>query len=63
MPVRLWKDMMERHYPNTAWLYLPRDTFDRLYAYRRRNGLASWELAIDQLLLPQSQPVGEEVPA
>jgi uncharacterized protein DUF6084 len=61
MPVRLWKDMMEQHYPNTAWLYLCRESFDRLYDYRRRHGLATWDQAIDRLLLPE--PVKEEVTA
>lgn len=50
MPVALWKDLMNEHYPNTAWLYLHRDVFDRLYAYRRANGIATWEETIERLL-------------
>jgi hypothetical protein len=50
LPVVLWKDLMNEHYPNTAWLYLQRDVFDRLYAYRRKQGLTSWEDTIDRLL-------------
>lgn len=50
MPVALWKDLMNEHYPNTAWFYLHRDVFDRLYAYRRANGIATWEETIERLL-------------
>jgi len=50
MPVAVWGDLMNDHYPNTAWLYLHRDVFDRLYAYRREHGIATWEETIDRLL-------------
>jgi Family of unknown function (DUF6084) len=60
MPVKLWREMMEQHYPNTYWFYLHRDSFERLYAYRRRHGMASWEQTIDRLLRELEK---EEVPA
>ena len=50
MPVHVWKALMDHHYPGTAWLSLDRELFDRLYAYRRRRGLATWDQAIEQLL-------------
>lgn len=50
MPVRVWQEMMDHHYPNSAWLSLPRETFDRLYAFKREAGLASWEQVIERLL-------------
>jgi uncharacterized protein DUF6084 len=50
MPVKCWKDLMEEHYPNCAWVYLKRDIFDRLYTYRRQNGLATWEQTVESLL-------------
>jgi hypothetical protein len=50
MPVDAWRLMMERHYPNSAWIALHRDVFERLWAYRRRYGCATWEQVIDQLL-------------
>jgi hypothetical protein len=50
MPVAAWKEMMEHHYPDTAWLTLNRENFERLYAYRRAHGLASWDQALEQLL-------------
>ena len=50
MPAHVWKELMEHHYPNSAWLALRRDVFDRLYAYKRNHGLATWEQVIDELL-------------
>jgi hypothetical protein len=50
MPVELWHGVMDRYFPDSAWLRLRRDTFDRLYAYKARHALASWEDAVDGLL-------------
>lgn len=61
MPVAVWKAMMEHHYPNSAWLSLPRDLFDRLYAFRRQHGLPTWEHTLERLLppLPKDAPAIE----
>jgi hypothetical protein len=50
MPVQVWRELMDEHFPDSAWLYLSRDTFERLYAYRRHHGLANWEQTIERLL-------------
>lgn len=50
MPLRVWKQMVDEHYPDDNWLTLRRDVFDRLYRYKARNSLSSWEEAITQLL-------------
>jgi hypothetical protein len=50
LPSKVWRDMMDHYYPNSAWLRLRRDAFERLYAYKRREGLATWEEAIESLL-------------
>lgn len=50
MPASLWRKMMDVYFPNSAWLRLRKDCFDSLYAYRTRNGLATWEGAVERLL-------------
>jgi hypothetical protein len=50
LPVGVWKAMMDLYYPNTAWLCLRRDVFDRLYLYKSRLGLPTWERAMERLL-------------
>lgn len=50
LPVQLWRDVMERYYPNSAWLRIDRDAFDAIYRYKRRKGFTSWEKALLSLL-------------
>lgn len=61
LPVRIWKALMECHYPNRQWVYLQRETFDKLWAFKRRNGLATWEQVVEQLLSSgdRSQDAGQ----
>jgi hypothetical protein len=63
LPVSVWKDMMEMHHPNSAWLCLRRDTFEQLYNYKVRHGLPTWEQAIDRALASEnaSAKISEEV--
>ena len=50
LPVSVWKEMMEMHYPNTSWLCLRRDVFEQLYEYKVRHGIPTWEQAISRAL-------------
>lgn len=50
MPVSIWKETMDRYFPNSAWLRLQRDVFDRLYLYKVQRTLPTWEAAIQELL-------------
>jgi|SRR5919198_3100978 hypothetical protein len=50
LPVRVWRETMDAHFPNSAWLRLDRESFDRLSDYRARRALPSWEAALDSLL-------------
>ena len=50
LPVILWKAVMEHYFPKSAWIRLRRDVFDQLASYRSRNGLPTWEAALEQLL-------------
>jgi uncharacterized protein DUF6084 len=49
-PVQVWQQMMEHYYPNTAWLCCRRDVFQRLYQYKQRQGMPTWEQALQSLL-------------
>jgi len=50
LPVRVWQEMMEIYYPNSAWLCLRRDAFDRLSQYKQQNGIPTWEQAVESLV-------------
>ena len=50
LPVRAWREMMDIYYPNSAWLCLRQDVFDRLYQYKVKRGIPTWEQALEKLL-------------
>jgi hypothetical protein len=56
LPVKVWKDLMDAHYPNSAWLSLHRDTFEKLSQFKRREGIPTWDEALDRALaaLPET---------
>ena len=49
LPVRVWKETMERYFRGTAWVRLSKESFDRLSAYKSRNALATWDDALEAL--------------
>ncbi|HSV67692.1 MAG TPA: DUF6084 family protein [Mycobacteriales bacterium] len=57
LPVSVWRAMMDRYFPNTAWIRISRDALDALSAYRARRALPSWEHVIDELLAAQDEEV------
>lgn len=50
LPVSVWRDMMDAYYPGSAWLCLRRDVFERLYDYKVRHGIPTWEAAFESML-------------
>jgi hypothetical protein len=50
LPVKVWRDMMDSYYPNTVWLNLRRDVFERLYQYKTQHGIPTWEQALEKVL-------------
>lgn len=48
LPIKVWKEMIELYYPDTAWLCLRREVFDRLYRYKVANMIPTWEEAVER---------------
>jgi len=57
MPLAIWKDMMERYYPNSAWLCLRKDVFEQLQAYKTDHGIPTWEQAIERILAQSEESI------
>jgi hypothetical protein len=57
LPVQAWRQMMDEYYPNSAWLAIQRDVFERLYEFKVRNGIPSWEEALERLLASVNEVV------
>lgn len=58
LKVEVWTEMMKVYYPNTAFVPVRVDVFERLYRYKVQHGLPTWDHALEMLL--SSSLSGEE---
>ena len=57
LPVSVWRNLIQLHYPNTGWLRLSRDTLDELAAYKSTHGMLGFDDAITSLLAARTEDV------
>jgi len=57
LPAGIWIRCIDLHHPNTAWLELRRDNFDRLYEFKMRHGLATFDEAVERMLANAAEAV------
>ncbi|WP_219413821.1 DUF6084 family protein [Pseudonocardia nigra] len=50
VPVTVWRDLMDRFFPNSGWIRLRSDTIDALQRYKAGKALPTWEDAFAALL-------------
>jgi hypothetical protein len=50
LPVRVWRETMDRYFPDSGWLRISRENLDRLQRYRATQGLQTWDQAFERLL-------------
>jgi uncharacterized protein DUF6084 len=50
LPVSVWQDMMQMHFPGSGWIRLSHAAIDALAAYKSREALPTWDAAIASLL-------------
>ncbi|MFY9927122.1 MAG: DUF6084 family protein [Streptosporangiaceae bacterium] len=50
MPVSVWRELVDAHFPGRAWLGLGRDTVDALAAYKATHALPTWDATVAALL-------------
>ena len=60
LPVSVWREMMDHYYPNTAWLCLRRDVFERLSRYKMEHAIPTWDQALENLIPGVPKPAEEE---
>jgi hypothetical protein len=58
LPVKVWREMMDGYYPNSAWLCLRRDIFDRLHQYKMQHSIPTWD-ALFESVIPAEEAVGK----
>ncbi|MBA2639928.1 MAG: hypothetical protein H0U77_08025 [Nocardioidaceae bacterium] len=50
LPVQVWRDLMDAHFPNAGWVRMRRDTMEALAEYKAARGLTSWDETVETLL-------------
>lgn len=55
LPVPVWREAMDAHFPGQAWMRVNRATYDELAAYRGRHGLLGWDDVLRRLLREAGQ--------
>ncbi len=55
LPVSIWREAIDLHYPNSVWLCIDRSLFDEIYELKRRHGFTSFEDTIRSLLHPRQR--------
>jgi hypothetical protein len=50
LPVSVWRQTVDVHFPNQSWLTVSRPTLDALQRFKSENALPTWDSAIAALL-------------
>ncbi|MGH3167259.1 MAG: DUF6084 family protein [Trebonia sp.] len=50
MPVSVWRDVVDQHFPGCAWLRCGRETLDALSAFKATHALPTWDATLALLL-------------
>ncbi len=62
MPVSVWHDLVDMHFPGRAWLPCGRETLDALSAFKAKHALPTWDATLTALLV-EAAPAGAGEPA
>jgi hypothetical protein len=50
LPVAVWREAIDAHFPNSAWLRVSTSTFDELQRFKARRALPTWDATVSALL-------------
>jgi Family of unknown function (DUF6084) len=50
LPVAVWREAIDAHFPNSTWIKISTHTFDRLQRFKARAALPTWEATVLALL-------------
>ena len=60
LPVSLWREAVDAHFPNCAWIRMSRPVMDELLRYKSRRALPTWDATIESLLAEAADRCGTE---
>jgi hypothetical protein len=63
LPVSVWREAIDAHFPNTAWIKMTRETLDELQRFKTRQALPTWDATITALLARAAEPTAPQAGA
>jgi len=57
LPAAVWRETVDLHFPDSAWLRVSRSTLDELQRFKSRNALPTWDSTLTELLGAVREPV------
>jgi uncharacterized protein DUF6084 len=62
MPVTIWQDLVNAHFPGSVWLRFSHETLDALSVYKAERALPTWDATLNALLAEAQGPKDLEGP-
>jgi hypothetical protein len=56
LPVSLWREAIDTHFPNSAWIRMSLQTLDELQRFKTRQALPTWDATLAALLARAGEP-------
>jgi hypothetical protein len=56
LPVSLWREAIDMHFPNSAWIRMSLPTLDELQRFKTRQALPTWDATLAALLARADEP-------
>ena len=50
LPAKVWREAVDAHFPDTAWITMSRGTLDGLIRFKTRHALPTWDATVRALL-------------
>ncbi|HLH59423.1 MAG TPA: DUF6084 family protein [Streptosporangiaceae bacterium] len=63
LPVSVWREAVDVHFPDTGWITMTRQTLDELQSFKTRRALPTWDVTVRALLAEAADaPGGPQAP-
>jgi hypothetical protein len=60
MPVTIWQDLVNAHFPGSVWLRFSHETLDALSVFKAERALPTWDATLNALLAEAQGPKDSE---
>ncbi len=60
LPVAVWREAIDAHFPNSAWIKISNSTLDELLRFKTRAALPTWEATLLALLAAATAAASEQ---